>query len=129
MTLRAKVRLLRGSRRRPTVSGRFGVVLPETSYNDSLWRPLGLGPNTLRAFIEGLVTVPLGRTRLHGNVGLYLQDEVYRPHEREGFHFVWRGCGPPGQGGGAALLGSGRVGPARALAARRGRPRPAWACA
>ena len=85
LTLRAKLRFFRGGRRRPTVSGRFGIVLPETSYNDSLWRPLGLGPNTLRAFIEGLVTVPLGRTRLHGNVGLYLQDEVYRPHEQRDF--------------------------------------------
>ena len=85
VTLRAKLRIFRGSGRRPTLAGRFGVSLPETSYNDSQWRPLGLGPNSLRAFVEALATEPLGQTRLHCNLGMYLQDEVYRPHEQRDF--------------------------------------------
>ena len=46
---------------------------------------LGLGPNTLRVFAEALLTQPLGRGRLHANAGLYLHDEVYRPHDQREF--------------------------------------------
>ncbi len=49
------------------------------------FNPLGLGPNTLRAFVEGLLTQPLGRGRLHVNAGLFLQDEVYRAHDQRDF--------------------------------------------
>lgn len=48
ITLRTKLRFIKGQGRRPTVSGRFGVVLPQTSYEDKEFRPLGLGPNTMR---------------------------------------------------------------------------------
>jgi hypothetical protein len=85
VTLRAKLRVLRGEGRRPALAARFGVVLPETPFNDEQFNPLGLGPNTLRAFVEGLVTAAVGPVRLDGNAGLYLQDEVLRPHEQRDF--------------------------------------------
>jgi hypothetical protein len=83
--LRAKWRFLGSRPGRPSLAVRFGVTLPETSFNDASGRPLGLGPNTLRAFAEGLVTWPLGRARLHGNAGLLILDEVFRPHEQRDF--------------------------------------------
>jgi hypothetical protein len=85
VTLRAKWRFAAGDAHRPAFGARFGVVLPETSYEDKQFRPLGLGPNTLRAFVEGLLTQRLGRGRLHLDLGLYLEDEVYRPHEQRDF--------------------------------------------
>ena len=85
VTLRAKWRSLDGGARRPTLGARFGVALPETSFNDKQFRPLGLGPNTMRMLVEGLLTQPLGRTRLHVDLGLFLQDEVLRPHEQRDF--------------------------------------------
>ena len=47
VALRAKWRIAEGAGR-PTLGARFGVFLPETSYEDKQFRPLGLGPNTLR---------------------------------------------------------------------------------
>jgi hypothetical protein len=85
VTLRAKWRIVEGGARRPTLGARFGVVLPQTSFEDEEFNALGLGPNTLRAFVEGLLTQPLGRGRLHLNAGLYLHDEVYRPHDQRDF--------------------------------------------
>jgi hypothetical protein len=85
VTLRAKWRILDGGARRPTVGARFGVILPETSFEDKQFRPLGLGPNTLRTFVEALLTQPLGRARLHVDLGLFLHDEVLRPHEQRDF--------------------------------------------
>ena len=85
MTLRAKWRIVEGKDARPTLGARFGVVLPEASFEDRQFRPLGLGPNTLRAFVEGLLTQPVGRARLHANAGLFLHDEVYRPHDQRDF--------------------------------------------
>jgi hypothetical protein len=79
VTLRAKVRLYDGSDRRPTLGARFTVALAETSFGD------GLGPNTIRAQAQMLVTQPLGRARIHGNAGLLLFDEVLRPHEQRDF--------------------------------------------
>ena len=70
---------------RPTIGARFGVILPQTSFEDVEFNPLGLGPNTLRAFVEGLLTQPVGRGRLHVNAGLFLQDEVYRLHDQRDF--------------------------------------------
>ena len=70
---------------RPTLGARFGVILPQTSFEDVEFNPLGLGPNTLRAFVEGLLTQPVGRGRLHVNAGLFLQDEVYRLHDQRDF--------------------------------------------
>jgi hypothetical protein len=85
VTLRAKWRVVEGRGRRPTLGARFGIALPETAYNDKQFRPLGLGPNTMRMFVEALLTQPLGRTLLHVDLGLFLQDEVLRPHEQRDF--------------------------------------------
>jgi hypothetical protein len=79
VTLRAKVRFVEGGERRPTVGARFTVTLAETSFGN------GLGPNTLRAQAQMLVTQPVGKARLHGNAGLMLFDEVLRPHEQRDF--------------------------------------------
>jgi hypothetical protein len=96
-TLRAKWRIVEG-RGGPTIGARFGVVLPQTSFEDEEWNPLGLGPNTLRAFVEGLLTQPIGRGRLHLNAGLLLHDEVYRLHDQRdflsyGLAFEWPATG------------------------------------
>ena len=85
VTLRAKWRIVEGKGARPTIGARFGVILPQTSFEDTEFNPLGLGPNTLRAFVEGLLTQPVGRGRIHVNAGLFLQDEVYRPHDQRDF--------------------------------------------
>ena len=85
VTLRAKWRIVEGKGRGPTIGARFGVVLPQTSYEDEDFNPLGLGPNTIRAFVEGLLTQPVGRGRIHVNAGLLLHDEVYRLHDQRDF--------------------------------------------
>ena len=85
VALRAKWRIVEGKGQRPTLGARFGVILPQTSFEDVEFNPLGLGPNTLRAFVEGLLTQPVGRGRLHVNAGLFLQDEVYRLHDQRDF--------------------------------------------
>jgi hypothetical protein len=103
VTLRAKWRILDGGARGPTVGARFGVALPETSFEDEQSRPLGLGPNTLRMFVEALLTQPFGRARLHVDLGLFLQDEVFRPHEQRDFLSFGVAVEAP-VGGGLALL-------------------------
>ena len=85
VSLRAKWRIVAGGQGRPTLGARFGVMLPQTEFEDEQFRPLGLGPNTLRAFAEALVSQPLGRLRLDLNAGLLLHDEVLRPHEQRDF--------------------------------------------
>lgn len=85
ITLRTKLRFLEGQGRRPTLSGRFGVTLPQTSYEDEDFRPLGLGPNTLRFFIEGLLTQPLGSVRLDLNAGFFLHEDPTMPHDQLDF--------------------------------------------
>ncbi len=85
VTLRAKLRIVEGRDSRPTVGARFGVTLPETSYEDEEFRPLGLGPNVLRAFAEALLTQPVGPVWIDLNAGLYLHDEVSRPHDQLDF--------------------------------------------
>ena len=85
VTLRAKWRIVEGKGRHPAIGARFGVVLPQTSFEDVEFNPLGLGPNTLRAFVEGLLTQQVGRGRVHLNAGLFLHDEVYRPHDQRDF--------------------------------------------
>ncbi len=85
VALRAKWRIAEGGGGRPTLGARFGVFLPETRYDDKQFRPLGLGPNTLRFFAEGLATQPVGRGLLHVNAGFFLADEVYRPHDQRDF--------------------------------------------
>ncbi|HYN01664.1 MAG TPA: hypothetical protein VE359_04405 [Vicinamibacteria bacterium] len=85
VALRAKWRVAEGKGRKPTLGARFGVILPQTSFEDVEFNPLGLGPNTLRAFVEGLLTQPVGRGRIHVNAGLFLQDEVYRLHDQRDF--------------------------------------------
>jgi hypothetical protein len=85
VTLRAKWRIVEGGGTCPTLGVRFGVILPETSFDDKQFNPLGLGPNTIRAFVEGLLTRPAGRGLIHVNAGLFLHDEVYRPHDQRDF--------------------------------------------
>jgi hypothetical protein len=85
VTLRVKWRIVEGPVRRPTIGARFGVTLPETSFEDVHFNPLGLGPNTLRTFVEGLLTQPIGHGRLHLNAGLFVHDEVYRVHDQRDF--------------------------------------------
>jgi hypothetical protein len=85
VTLRAKWRILDGGSRGPTIGARFGAILPETSFEDREFRPLGLGPNTLRAYAEALLTQPVGRARVHLNAGLFVFDEVYRQHDQRDF--------------------------------------------
>jgi hypothetical protein len=70
---------------RPTLGARFGVVLPQTEFEDEQFRPLGLGPNSLRAFAEALFSQPIGPVRLDVNAGLLIFDEVLRPHEQRDF--------------------------------------------
>ena len=77
--LRAKVRFVDEGPGRPALGARFGVLLPETSFGN------GLGPNALRMVVQMLVSKDLGRLSLHGNGGLALHDEVFRPHEQRDF--------------------------------------------
>jgi len=85
VALRAKWRFARGGGRKPALGARFGVLLPQTSFEDTQFRPLGLGPNTLRAFVEALATQPAGRGRVLLNAGVLLFDEVYRVHDQRDF--------------------------------------------
>ena len=85
VSLRAKLRLVDGKGGKPTLGARFGVTLPETSFNDVAGRPLGLGPNTIRAFVQALLSQPLGRARLDANAGILTFDEVFRAHEQRDF--------------------------------------------
>jgi hypothetical protein len=85
VTLRAKWRIHDWGPGRSTIGARFGVTLPQTEYEDEQFRPLGLGPNTLRAFAQALLSQPLGPVRLDANAGLLLFDEVLRPHEQRDF--------------------------------------------
>ena len=79
VALRAKVRFMEEREGRPAIAARFGVILPETSFGN------GLGPNALRMSAQVLVSKTLGAMTLHGNAGLALHDEVYRPHEQRDF--------------------------------------------
>ena len=79
VALRAKVRFMEEREGRPAIAARFGVILPETSFGN------GLGPNALRMSAQVLVSKTLGAITLHGNAGLALHDEVYRPHEQRDF--------------------------------------------
>ena len=85
VALRAKWCFARGGGRRPALGARFGVFLPQTSFEDTRFRPLGLGPNTLRAFVEALATQPVGRGRLLANAGLLLFDRVLDLHDQSDF--------------------------------------------
>ncbi|HEY6548971.1 MAG TPA: transporter [Vicinamibacteria bacterium] len=112
VTLRAKWRFLEGRPGRPHLAARFGVTLPQTSYSDTSGRALGLGPNTLRAFAQGLATFPLGsRGRLHANLGFLIFDEVFRPHDQRDF-MLYGLAGERDLGAGVELLAevAGRTG-------------------
>lgn len=85
VSLRTKLRLLKGRERRPTVTARFGVILPQTSYEDKQLRPLALGPNTIRVYVEALITQPVGQVELDLNTGLFIHDEVSELHNQLDF--------------------------------------------
>jgi hypothetical protein len=76
VSLRAKLRLQAEDARRPALSARFAVTLPQTSFGK------GLGPNTLRMFAQALASKARGRYSVHANIGLLLFDEVLRAHEQ-----------------------------------------------
>jgi hypothetical protein len=84
VSLRTKLRLLKGQGRLPTLAARFGVALPQTSYADERG-PLGLGPDTIRFYIEVLLTQPAGPVELDVNAGLFIHDEVSEPHSQIDF--------------------------------------------
>ena len=46
---------------------------------------MGLGPNTLRFFIEALLTQPLGSVRLDVNLGFFLHEDPTRNHDQLDF--------------------------------------------
>jgi len=74
----------------PALGLRFEATLPQTSYGE------GLGTNTLRMRVEGLLTKAVSpRFDITGNLGLALIDEPLRPHEQRdlvafGLAFVGR---------------------------------------
>jgi hypothetical protein len=70
VVLRAKLRLQDQGPRRPEISARFLVTLPETDADH------GLGPNTLRMAVQLLLSRSAGRFALHANAGLAVQDQV-----------------------------------------------------
>jgi len=96
--LRAKVRFLEEGPGRPAIAARFAVLLPETSFGN------GLGPNALRMSAQGLVTKTVGALTLHGNAGLALHDEVFRPHEQRDF-LAYGVAAVLALGSGASLVG------------------------
>jgi hypothetical protein len=126
VTLRAKWRFLEGQGGHPTLACQFGVILPETSYEDKQFRPLGLGPNTLRTFAEVLLSQPLGPVRLDANAGLFLYDEVFRAHDQRdflsyGLALVWHvSCGLDVVGEVAGRAGDGMPGADQTSEARAG---------
>jgi hypothetical protein len=79
VSLRAKVRFVDGGTKGTTLGARFRVTLPETSFGN------GLGPNVLRMGADMLLSQPVGSATLHLNAGLFLHDEVLRPHEQRDF--------------------------------------------
>jgi hypothetical protein len=85
VSLRTKLRFLKGRGRRPALAARFGMILPQTSYEDKQLRPLGLGPNTIRAYIEALLTQAVGPVALDVNAGLFIHDEVSELHNQIDF--------------------------------------------
>lgn len=82
VTLRAKLRMLEGRGSRPTLAARFTVSLPETK------ELKGLGPDMLRTSAQLLLTRSFGRTGLHANAGLLIQDLPRRTAEQVDF-FAW----------------------------------------
>ncbi len=136
VALRAKWRFARGGGRRPALAARFGVVLPQTSFEDEQFRPLGLGPNTLRAFVEALVDAarrPGPASRGRGPPALRPGPEAPRPERlplvRSRARVAARLAAHGGRGGG----GPGRTGQPRRRpelgGARRSALRAAGACA
>jgi hypothetical protein len=79
VALRAKVRFVDEGPGRPALAARFAVTLPQTSFGN------GLGPNALRMAAQVLLSKTLGALTVHGNAGLALHDEVFRPHEQRDF--------------------------------------------
>ena len=72
---RAKWRIAEGRGQGPTLGARFGVILPQTSFEDIEFNPLGLGPNTLRAFVEGLRRLAFTRCSGEDNTALRVTSE------------------------------------------------------
>ena len=146
VTLRAKWRFLaeaRGSAARlrgPVRGDPAGDELQRRRF-----RPLGLGPNTLRAFMQGLFDLGArAGPALHANLGALVFDEVLRPHEQRDFLLYGLAChqrlgrsleavaevagraGDERAGGGAAVGGAARAAlrPRARAGRRRGAPGP-----
>ena len=82
VTLRTKMRVLKGDARRPTLAVRYSVTLPETKCCASGY---ALGPNVLRMTADALASQEVAGLTLHANAGLGIHDEVLRPHEQRDF--------------------------------------------
>jgi hypothetical protein len=105
VTLRAKVRFLRGGPKRPALGARFWVTLPETKAD------VGLGPNALRQGTEALFSQALGRVTLHANAGFSLADEVFRSrHQRDFLSYGLAVTRTVGSHGELVAEGAGRAG-------------------
>ncbi|MBN2370306.1 MAG: transporter [Vicinamibacteria bacterium] len=70
VALRAKLGLLRSASESFVLATRFGVTLPQTSAER------GLGPNTLRASADLLLSWRASAWSFHANAGLAIQDQV-----------------------------------------------------
>jgi hypothetical protein len=79
VVLRTKVRLLEERLGRPAFGVRLVVALPETKPTK------GLGPNTIRMAAQFLLTKTLGRTKLHADAGLAIEDKPLSLHAQSDF--------------------------------------------
>ncbi len=82
VSLRTKLRFVEETSDRPAVGARVSVTLPETKSLE------GLGPDTLRARVELLLTRHFGPVGLHGNAGLLIEDLPRDEPEQVDF-FTW----------------------------------------
>ncbi len=82
VSLRTKLRIVEEAQGRPAFGTRVSVTLPETRSLE------GLGPDTLRARVDVLLTKHVGPVGLHANGGLLIQDLPRDAPEQVDF-FAW----------------------------------------
>ncbi len=79
VVLRTKVRFAGDRDGHPAFGARFAVALPETKPTK------GLGPNTLRFLAQFLLSKTLGRTSVHANAGVAIEDKPLSLHAQSDF--------------------------------------------
>ena len=79
VVLRTKLRLLDAAEERPALAVRYELALPNTSSEH------GLGPDALRMSAQLLLSGRLGRSTVHVNAGLAIQDRPLSPHNQSDF--------------------------------------------